>query len=145
MIANHNIGDLETWSCHKIKSDRLRRDHGLPTLPFWQARPCGPPSAVPTARAVGLLGQSFSEEALRTRVDLMRNSELPGSVRIRAATAVLDRGLGLPTQPIDVMVSRVLAKKLVECSLDELRAIESHVAESAIDNHCASRPFSSRH
>jgi endonuclease III len=62
-------------------------------------------------------------------LELIRNREL----RIKAAQAVLDGGLGLPTQPVDVYVSRALAKRLVECSAEELRAIEAHLAESAID------------
>ena len=53
---------------------------------------------------------------------------------------VLSRGLGLATQPIDVVVSRALAKRLCECSVDELRMIEAHLidvtpeAESADDH-----------
>ena len=58
------------------------------------------------------LARSFSKEALKTLLELMRNPKVHGNVRIKAAQAVLDRGLGLPTQPIDVVVSRVLAKRL---------------------------------
>jgi hypothetical protein len=83
--------------------------------------------AVPTAHAVRRLARSFSEEALKTLLELMRNPKVHGNVRIKAAQSVLDRGLGLPTQPIDVVVSRVLAKKLCECTIDELRAIEQHL------------------
>jgi hypothetical protein len=39
----------------------------------------------------------------------------------------------LPAVAIDVTVQRVLAKKLCECTIDELRAIEAHLAEQAID------------
>jgi endonuclease III len=79
------------------------------------------------------LARSFSEEALRTLVALMRNSEVHGNVRIKAAEAVLNRGIGLPAVAIDVTVQRVLAKKLCECTIEELRAIEQHLAEQAID------------
>jgi hypothetical protein len=63
----------------------------------------------------------------------MRDSEAPGAVRIRAAEAVLNRGIGLPAQPVDATISRVLAKKLCECMIEELRAIEAHLAEHATD------------
>jgi hypothetical protein len=78
-------------------------------------------------------GASFTQEALETLVEMMRNAELPGNVRIKAAEAVLNRGIGLPAQPVDVTVQRVLAKKLCECTIEELRAIEQHLAEEAID------------
>ena len=82
--------------------------------PGHRGAPGRPPRdvAVPTAHAVRRLARSFSEEALKTLLELMRNPKVHGNVRIKAAQAVLDRGLGLPTQPIDVVVSRVLAKRL---------------------------------
>jgi hypothetical protein len=89
--------------------------------------------AVATARDVQLIARSFSEEALRTLVAVMRNPKVPALTRVKAAEAVLTRGVGLPVQPIDVMVSRVLAKRLAECSVDELRSIEHHLANAAID------------
>jgi endonuclease III len=89
--------------------------------------------AVPTANEVCKLARSFSQEAVETLVEMMRNAELPGAVRIKAAEAVLNRGIGLPAVAIDVTVRRVLAKKLCECTIEELRAIEQHLAEQAID------------
>jgi endonuclease III len=79
------------------------------------------------------LARSFSQEALETLVEMMRNAELPGNVRIKACEAVLNRGIGLPAVAIDVTVQRVLAKKLCECTIEGLRAIEQHLAEQAID------------
>jgi hypothetical protein len=77
---------------------------------------------------VQLIARSFSEEALRTLVEIMRNPKLPGLTRLRAAEAVLTRGVGLPVQ-----VSRVLAKRLAACPIDELWAIEQHLANATID------------
>jgi hypothetical protein len=74
------------------------------------------------------LARSFSQEALETLVKMMRNAELPGNVRIKACEAVLNRGIGLPAVAIDVTAQRVLAKKLCECTIEELRAIEQHLA-----------------
>jgi hypothetical protein len=71
---------------------------------------------VPAANAVAKLARSFGPEALATLVKIMRDSEAPGAVRIRAVEALLTGGFGLPTQPIDVTISRVLAKKLCECT-----------------------------
>jgi hypothetical protein len=51
----------------------------------------------------------FSPEALETLVRLMPDRELPGAVRIKAAEAVLNRGIGLPAQPVDVTVNRMTA------------------------------------
>jgi endonuclease III len=103
--------------------------------PGWKGGPGRPRKdvAVPTANAVCKLARSFSQEALETLVKMMRNAELPGNVRIKAAEAVLNRGIGLPAVAVDVTVQRVLAKKLCECTIDELRAIEQHLAEQAID------------
>jgi hypothetical protein len=84
--------------------------------PGWKGGPGRPRKdvAVPTANAVCKLARSFSQEALETLVKMMRNAELPGNVRIKAAEAVLNRGIGLP-------------------AVAELRAIEQHLAEQAID------------
>jgi hypothetical protein len=60
--------------------------------------------AVPTANAVAKVARSFSLEALETLVRLMRDAELPGVVRLKAATAVLDRGLGLPSQSVEAAI-----------------------------------------
>jgi hypothetical protein len=81
--------------------------------------------AVPTANEVCKLARSFNREALETLV--------PGAVRIKAAEAVLNRGIGLPAVAVDVTVQRVLAKKLCECTIEELRAIEEQLAAQAID------------
>ncbi len=85
--------------------------------------------AVTTARDVQLVARSFSLETLKTLVTVMRNPKVPALTRVKAAEAVLTSGVGLPVQPIDVTISRVLAKKLAECSIEELRAIEAHLID----------------
>jgi hypothetical protein len=87
--------------------------------------------AVPTANAVQRLARSFSEDALRILVGLMYDPDVHGNVRIKAAEAVLNRGLGLPTVALDITVQKLLARRLVELNVDELRAIEGHL--QAID------------
>jgi hypothetical protein len=88
--------------------------------------------AVPTANAVQRIARSFCEEALMQLVRIMHDREVPGSVRIKAYEAVLNRGIGLPAPPVDVTVQQVvLAEKVCECTIEELRSIESHLADQA--------------
>jgi hypothetical protein len=89
--------------------------------------------AVATAHEITKLARSFGEKALRRLVAIMEEDDVPAMVRVKAADAVLNRGIGLPYQPVDVTVQRVLAKKLCECTIDELRQLETHLAEHAID------------
>jgi hypothetical protein len=56
--------------------------------------------AVPTANAVTKLARSFAPEALKTLLKLMCDRKAPSAGRIRAAEAVLNRGIGLPAQPV---------------------------------------------
>jgi hypothetical protein len=64
--------------------------------------------SVPTANAVMNLARSFSEEALRTLVGIMGDRKAPGAVRIKVCEAALHRGVGLPTQPVDITIQRLL-------------------------------------
>jgi hypothetical protein len=79
------------------------------------------------------LARSFSEEALRSLLALMRSPEMHGNVRIKAVEAVLSRGPGLPTVAPDITVQKLLARRLVGLNIDELRSIELHLANAAID------------
>jgi hypothetical protein len=88
---------------------------------------------VPTANAVQKLARSFSEEALRTLVAIMRNAEIHGNVRIKACEAIMNRGLGLPTVALDITVQKLLARRLIELNVDELRQVEAALGEPAID------------
>jgi hypothetical protein len=74
-----------------------------------------------------MIGASFFQLAMRAR-------STPYRARFRAADAALNRGIGLRHQPVDITVRRVLANKPCECTIDELRALETHLAEHAIDS-----------
>jgi hypothetical protein len=89
--------------------------------------------AAPTANAVQRLARSFSEDALRILVGLMYDPDVHGNVRIKAAEAILNRAIGLPSQSMDVTIQRLIAKKLVELNIDELRQVEAALGELAID------------
>ena len=47
------------------------------------------------------LARCESPEALRTLVRLHKNRKIPASARVAASIAILDRGYGKPTQPIE--------------------------------------------
>lgn len=46
------------------------------------------------------MAREYTEEALRTLVELMRDQEVPAGTRFSAANALLDRGYGKPAQAI---------------------------------------------
>lgn len=47
-----------------------------------------------------LLVRTHTEAAIKTLVEVMRSKESPESARVSAATALLDRGYGKPSQAI---------------------------------------------
>lgn len=46
------------------------------------------------------LARSHTETALNTLAGIMRQPDAPAAARVSAATAILDRGWGKPTQPL---------------------------------------------
>lgn len=46
------------------------------------------------------LARSHTESALSTLAGIMTNADAPPAARVSAATALLDRGWGKPSQPI---------------------------------------------
>jgi hypothetical protein len=47
------------------------------------------------------LARAHTETAVRTLVGIMRQPKAPASARVAAAEAILNRGWGKPTQPIE--------------------------------------------
>lgn len=47
------------------------------------------------------LARSHTETAIKTLVGVMNQEKSPAAARVSAAQALLDRGWGKPTQPID--------------------------------------------
>jgi hypothetical protein len=98
-----------------------------------QGRPKGIPSKpkpiVPVKSArekmadAVLLAREKSPEGVRTLLWLMLHGETH-QVRLAAANSLLDRGLGKPTQPVDVS----LVKQIGQMSLDELIELEAKIA-----------------
>ena len=46
------------------------------------------------------MAKGYAQEAVETLAEIMRNKQEPSSARISAATALIDRGYGKPTQAI---------------------------------------------
>ncbi len=63
------------------------------------------------------LARSYAAEAIDTLVDLMRTGE--AVTRVRAAQALLDRGLGKPATTLDGKLS--LSRDITAMHLDALR------------------------
>lgn len=73
--------------------------------------------------------QQYSDEALKTLVEVMRNKKTGGAARAAAANAVLDRGYGKPKQEIEANINlfdrmsddeqRAIAAALETISRDE--------------------------
>lgn len=61
----------------------------------------GNPSGRPKSNDfIVALAQACTEEAIRTLAEIMRDESRPTAARVSAATALLDRGYGKPTQAL---------------------------------------------
>jgi len=47
------------------------------------------------------MARALTEEAIETAAQIMRNPEETGTARMSAVNAILDRGWGKPSQPLD--------------------------------------------
>ena len=54
-----------------------------------------------TPTEIRSLARSHTETAIKTLVGIMQESKAPPAARVAAAQAILDRGWGKPSQPID--------------------------------------------
>jgi hypothetical protein len=62
------------------------------------------------------LARAHTETAVRTLASIMNDSDAPHAARVSAASVLIDRGWGKPTQPIEMK-----ADPLDGMSTDELR------------------------
>jgi hypothetical protein len=96
-------------------------------------RKAGTPNRV--TWAVRDIAQEYTVEAVEALAAVMRDSNAPPAARVSAATALLDRGHGRPTQPIagddrmpPVSVSiedrRAAALAILESTFGEERRVE---------------------
>jgi hypothetical protein len=76
------------------------------------------------------LARTHTESALKVLAGIMNQHEAPPAARVSAATALLDRGWGKPSQTVDMTVRRQIAKELSD---DELADIASGSGDGTID------------
>ena len=90
--------------------------------PGKSGNPGGKPKLTDPARKIladiKLLAKDAGESAIKTLVSVMEDATAPPAARVGAATAILDRGYGKPTQPIEGQIS--VLDKLTD---DEQRAL----------------------
>jgi hypothetical protein len=83
------------------------------------------------------LCRSHTETAVNTLVSIMRQVKCPPAARSMAATALLDRGWGRPSQAItgeDGGELRITIRQLVESTLAPAASIESVDGEKDEEN-----------
>jgi len=78
--------------------------------------------------AARLEAASHSIEGIAYLVKVMRNEAEATQYRLKAATELLNRGLGTPQMQVDIDV--IVSRKINEMSLDELRQLEERLAGS---------------
>ena len=84
---------------------------------LWKKGQSGNPSGKPKSD-IKALARQHTETALKALVDIVRSPKTPAAARVQAATALLDRGYGKPTQHVEAKVARVS-----DLTDDELRLI----------------------
>lgn len=78
------------------------------------------------------LAQVYTDEALATQVEIMRDREAPHNVRLAAAESILNRGYGKPSADVIMRVQDAPAYDLAELPTHELlRLIADHAHAAA--------------
>ena len=99
--------------------------------PNWQPGVSGNPGGrskelAQQQSAARLEAASHSIEGIAYLVKVMRNEGEATPYRLKAATELLNRGLGTPQMQVDIDV--IVSRKINEMSLDELRQLEERLA-----------------
>lgn len=80
-------------------------------------RPKGVPNKA-TADVKAVAGE-YSQEAIDTLREIMRDKGSPAAARVAASNAILDRAHGKPTQSIDANVDARVATRELPSSVDD--------------------------
>lgn len=75
----------------------------------------GRPKGTPNKATASIrdAARSYTEDALRTLVEVMNDKEQPGRARVGAANAILDRGYGKPKQEVGAQLDASLVVEIV--------------------------------
>src|SRR6266851_908111 len=71
------------------------------------------------SRELKELAREYTEEAVGALVRVLRDKEAPASAQVAAATAILDRGHGKPTQHIDAEHAGSIAHQIAQMTPEE--------------------------
>jgi hypothetical protein len=66
------------------------------------------------------LARSYTTTAIKVLAGIMQQPEAPHAARVSAATALLDRGWGKPSQTVDMTVRKAIAKDLADDVLADI-------------------------
>lgn len=69
--------------------------------PFEKGKSGNPSGRPKVPQHIREMARALTEEAIETAAQIMRNPEETGAARMSAVNAILDRGWGKPTQPLD--------------------------------------------
>lgn len=77
------------------------------------------------------LARSYTTEAVKTLVQIMRNKKTPAAARVTAVSALLDRGYGRPAQSIDLTNSDgTLSQQWREA----MKAVDEEIQEAPVSH-----------
>lgn len=80
-------------------------------------RPKGAPNKVTAdVKAIAL---EYSQEAVDTLAEVMRDKGAPAAARVAASNAILDRGFGKPMQSVDASIDAKVTTKELPASVDD--------------------------
>ena len=80
------------------------------------------------------LARAHTARAIQVLAGIMDQPDSPHAARVSAATALLDRGWGKPSQTVDMTVRKLIAKDLNDDDLADIAAGSSEgVAETPVD------------
>jgi phage gp46-like protein len=77
------------------------------------------------------LARTYTKEAMRTLVQIMKSKKVPAAARVNAACALLDRGYGRPAQSIDLTNSD---GSLSQQWRDAMKAVDEDIQEASVSH-----------